>query len=130
MLVPAGGATVPGFCGPHTALAMGRGIGGVPELRQILESGQSLLHPAHPQVFLLLNVSRSPSTSPLAASITLHESPALTVYVAHDPSAFGLGRLSLRVPDEQQIHWLTLRLEQKLVAGLYWVRSEGVMLHF
>jgi hypothetical protein len=75
-------------------------------------------------------VSSSPSDIPLAASITLHESPALTVYVAHDPSALGFGLLSFSVPDEQQIHWLTLRLAQKLVAGLYLVSRLGVMPHF
>ena len=100
MLVPAGGLTglcvrdvtsiiivqgivdhspVPGFWGPHTALAMGAGMGGVPELRQILASGHSLSQPAQPQVFFLLNVSSSPGDNPLFASIMPQKSPCWTV---------------------------------------------------
>jgi hypothetical protein len=105
-------------------------MGGVPELRQILELGHSLSQPAHPHVFLLLYVANSPSSMPFAASIMLHESLVLTVYVAHDPSALFFGLLSLSLPEEQQIHWLTLRPEQKLEAGLYLVRRLGVMPHF
>jgi len=41
---------------------------------------------------------------PLAASITLQESPLLTLYVAQDPSALFFGRLSFSLPEEQQIH--------------------------
>jgi hypothetical protein len=40
---------MPCFWGPHTALAMGVGMGAV----QILASGHSLSQPAQPQVFFL-----------------------------------------------------------------------------
>ena len=109
---------------------MGKGIGAVPELRQILESGHNAEQPAQPQVFFLLYVSSSPSDIPLAASSKPHVSLVLTVYVAHDPSALFFGRLSFSGPDEQQIHWLGRRPEQKLEAGLYLVRRLGVIPHF
>lgn len=80
MLVPAGGMTVPGFRGPQTALSMGIGKGGVPELRQMMVSFQnwSLAQPAQPHVFFLLNESNSPSDMPYAASMLPQVSPSLT----------------------------------------------------
>lgn len=50
--------------------------------------------------------------------------------MVHDPSALGLGLLSLSLPEEQQIHWLILRPEQKVDAGLYAFSLLGAMPHF
>lgn len=53
MAVPSVGATVPGTVGPHTAFVSVAGIGGVPELRQIILPIIKSLQPPHPQVPLL-----------------------------------------------------------------------------
>ncbi|KAH7160542.1 hypothetical protein B0J13DRAFT_128799 [Dactylonectria estremocensis] len=77
-LTPEAGLDVPGFVGPHLALAMGAGIGVVPLLRHILRPDCRLLHPSHPQVFLF-HASRLAVVMAFAAAILAHQSPDWTV---------------------------------------------------
>ncbi len=52
-VVPGPGCTVPGFCGPQTAFAIGAGIGGAPVLRQINWYACRFPQPCQAHVFLL-----------------------------------------------------------------------------
>lgn len=73
-------------------------------LRHILTPTQRLSHPFHPHVFLL-KLSSSVTVIELATAMEWQVSPGSLVYVAHEPSGFGLGVKSGREPDEQQTCW-------------------------
>lgn len=90
LAVPLAGTAVPGTCGPQTALASGAGIGGVPLLKQIMLPIYRRLQPFHAHVFLL-KFSIAPTVREYAAARLAQLSFATIVYVAQDPSLFGLG---------------------------------------
>ena len=91
---------VPGYCGPHTALASIAGIGGVPLLMQIILPTYRRLQPFQAHVFLLKS-SRSVAFRLWAAAMPEQVSSATIVYGAHDPSALGFGLRSGKLPAEQ-----------------------------
>lgn len=128
MLLQSSGGSVPGTCGPHSALGSGAGIGGVPELKQIMLLAHRFEHPFQAQV-LLLNSSSWSTVMPFAAAMLAQLSPLWTMVVAHDPSGLGSGEKSGSGPVEQQICCFGLRVEQKSGSELYLVMSLGGIPH-
>lgn len=129
ILVPTGGVSVPGTVGPQTAFATGAGIGAAPELRHILTPTSSNEQPFHAQVCLLYSSTFS-IVRPFEAAIAEQLSSFTVWYTKHDPSAFGFGVRSGRVPLPQQTSWPIPRVPQRFEMGLKVVNCSPVMPHF
>jgi hypothetical protein len=69
--------TVPGTCGPHIALVTGAGIGGSPELKQMLYPACKSAQPVQPHVSVFQLVMLATVILYVAAS-ALHVSPETT----------------------------------------------------
>jgi hypothetical protein len=95
----------------------GAGIGGVPELRQILTPTQRFVHPFQPHVWLLKLISWL-TVREYTAAMAAQLSSVLTSYEAHEPSAFGFGAKFGRDPAEQQTCWDGWSVEHKVEPGL------------
>jgi len=129
MLVPDDGLCVPGTVGPQTAFVTGAGIGALPELRHMLMPTKSSEQPFQPHVFLL-RASNLAIVSPFEAAIVEQLSPVLVWYTKHDPSPFGFGVMSGRVPLPQHTMPPGAKVEQRDGLGLKVVNCAGVMPHF
>ncbi|KAI0014004.1 hypothetical protein F4779DRAFT_201555 [Xylariaceae sp. FL0662B] len=128
LAVPPGGAVVPGFCGPHTALAIGAGIGGVPVLRQMTLPTNSRSQPLHAHVSWL-KLSTSSTVRLWASAMPQQLSSATILYVAHDPSSLGFGLKSGSVPGEQHTCCFGMSVEHSVGLGLYSKNLLGEMPH-
>lgn len=122
------GRAVPGTWGPQIALSTAAGMGGSPELTQMMASLGRLPQPFQPQL-LLLNVSISSTEIWNLAAMREQYSPGCTVYVAHVPSGFGLGLRSGSEPSEQHTSCPGWSVLQKVEPGLYLYKSAVDMPH-
>ena len=94
---PSVGALEPGFCGPHTALEISAGNGGVPLLRHMMVSRNRSWQPFQPQVCLLKS-SRSCLVRLNWAAISSQLSSVMTWYVWHVPFVCTSGVVNLAWP--------------------------------
>jgi len=98
-------------------------------LKHILTPTQStFLQPFQPQVFLF-SLSRPSTLRPFEAAIVGQSSPCWVWYTKQDPSEFGFGLVSGKVPRPQHTIPPGCRVEQRELPALNFVKSAGVMPH-